>query len=300
VSGEDQDGDPTGSGGIDLDREVALVYGGSLDGFVTRRDDLAKRLKAAGQAGEATTVKAMRKPRVQAWALDALAVADPSETERLAGAVAALAEAQAGTGDVRQAASQLRVVVGEVAAGATRLAGEAGQKVDATTLVPALLVIAGEPEALAALRAGRLVDIPTASGMGLLAAPPPGAPAPALLAVPDAATPSATPSGGEVELKVDDKAVAAARRRLESAEDAADDARAEAEAADEDTRVAEGDAEAADERLRQAETDVREARARLRDAQKVGRAAAQRRRETERALARARAALDGLLHNPDA
>jgi hypothetical protein len=281
VSGEDG-----GNSGIDLDAEVGQVYGGSLDGFVSRRDDLVKRLKGAGRADDAAAVKAMRKPRLQAWALDALAVSDPSETERFAGAIAAMADAQSGKGDIRQATTQLRTVVGEVATGATRLAAEAGQKVDTSTLVPALLVIAGEPDALAALRAGRLVDIPTASGMGLLAAAPPGASAPTLRAVPDVAPSPAKP--------VDHKAVAAARQRLESAEDAAEDARAEAEAADEDTRSAETDADAADERLRQAEADVRDAKSHLRDAQKVSRTAAQRRRETERALARARAALDAL------
>jgi hypothetical protein len=198
-----------------------------------------------------------------------------------------MTEAQSGTGDVRQATTQLRTVVGEVAAGATRLAAEAGQKIDTTMLVPALLVIAGEPDALAALRAGRLVDIPTASGMGLMAAPPPGATAPALRAVPDVATTPAEPA--------DDKAIAAARRRMESAEDAAEDARAEAESADDDSQAAESDAQDADERLHQAEADVREAKSRLRDAQKVSRTAAQRRRETERTLARAKAAYDALV-----
>jgi hypothetical protein len=286
----DEDGKGTGDDGLDVDHEVGQMYGGPLDGFVKRRDDLVKRLKSAGRADEAAVVKAMRKPRVQAWALDALAVSDPSETERLAGAIAAMAEAQSGTGDVRQATTQLRTVVGEVAAGATRLAAEAGQKIDPTMLVPALLVIAGEPDALAALRAGRLVDVPTASGMGLMAAPPPGATAPTLRAVPDAATTQAKPAE-----PADDKAIAAARRRMESAEDAADDARAEAEAADEDTQAAESDADAAEERLHQAEADVREAKSRLRDAQKASRTAAQRRRETERALARAKAAYEALV-----
>jgi hypothetical protein len=232
-------------------------------------------------------VKALRKPRVNAWALDALAVADPAEAERLAGAVATLAEAQAGRGgDVRQATAQLRTVVNEVAAEAARRAAEAGHNVDAANLVPALLVVAGEPQALAELRSGRLVDIPTASGMGLLAAPPPGAKAGQLYAVPDLEPEDAPP--------VDDKALATARRRLDEAEAAMDAAQAEADTADDAVRDATSDAEAADERLRQAERDVRDARSVLREAQRDARAVAQRLRETERATARARAALEAL------
>jgi hypothetical protein len=271
----------------DLDRAIAEVYGGPLDGFVTRRDALVKQLRAAGRADDAGRAKALRKPRVNAWALDALAHAEPDAAERLAGAVATLAEAQAGPGgEVRQASTQLRAVVNEVAAGAARVAAEAGHKIEAANLVPALLTVAGEPEALAELRAGRLVDIPTASGMGLLAAAPPGAKAGQLYAVPDLPADEPPP---------DDRAVAAARRKLDDAETAMDAAQAEADAADDAVRAATSDAEAADEQLRQAEQDVRTARSTLRDTQRDARTASQHLRETERAATRARAALDALL-----
>ena len=272
----------------DLDQAIAEVYGGALDGFVGRRDALVKQLRAAGRTEDAATVKALRKPRVNAWALDALAVAEPGEAERLAGAVATMAEAQAGPGgDVRQATAQLRAVVNELAASAARRAAEAGHKVDAADLVPALLVVAGEPHALAELRAGRLVDIPTASGMGLLAAPPPGAKAGQLYAVPDLA-PDDAPA-------VDDAVVAAARRKLDDAEAAMDAAQAEADTADDAVRDANAEAETAEDRLRQAEQDVRAARSTLRDAQRDARTAAQHLRETERATTRSRAALEALI-----
>ncbi|HEV7757496.1 MAG TPA: hypothetical protein VGO78_00845 [Acidimicrobiales bacterium] len=275
----------------DLGRAIGAVYGGALDGFVARRDALVKQLRAAKRTDDAGTVKALRKPRVNAWALDALALAQPDETERLASAVATMAEAQSGRGgDVRQATAQLRAVVNEVAAAATRLAAEAGHKIDQANLVPALLVVVGETEALAELRAGRLVDIPTASGMGLLAAAPPGARAASLYAVPD--LPADDADGAP---PVDAKAVAAAQRKLDDAESTMDTAQAVADTADDAVRDAEGDAEAAEDRLRQAEEDVRDARTTLREAQRDARTAAQRRRETERATARARAALDALL-----
>jgi hypothetical protein len=255
---------------------------------VARRDGLVKQLRAAERSEEAGAVKALRKPRVSAWALDALAVAEPGEAERLAGAVATIAEAQSGPGgNVRQATAQLRAVVNELAASAARLAAEAGHKVDAADLVPALLVVAGEPQALAELRAGRLVDIPTASGMGLLAPPPPGAKAGQLYAVPDLEDDEAP--------AVDDQVVAAARRKLDDAEAAMDAAQAEADTADDAVRDANAEAEAAEDRLRQAEQDVRAARSTLRDAQRDARTAAQRLRETERATTRARAALDALV-----
>jgi len=271
----------------DLDRAIAEVYGGPLDEFVARRAALVKHLRSAGRADDAGRVKVLRKPRVNAWALDALALAEPGTGDRLAGAVATLAEAQAGPGgEVRQATTQLRAVVNEVAAGAARVAAEAGHKIEAANLVPALLTVAGEPEALAELRAGRLVDIPTASGMGLLAPAPPGAKAGQLYAVPDLPPDEPPP---------DDRAVTAARRKLDDAETATDAAQAESDAADDAVRAATSDAEAAEEQLRRAEQDVRTTRATLRDAQRDARTASQHLRETERATTRARAALDALL-----
>jgi hypothetical protein len=278
---------------LDVEQAVAEVYGGPLDGFVARRDALVKQLRAAGRADDAGRVKALRKPRLNAWALDALATADPSEAERLASAVAALAEAQSGRGEVRPATTQLRTVVNEFAAGAARQAAEAGHTVDPSNLVPALLVVAGEPEALADLRAGRLVDIPTASGMGLLAVAPPGASAEVTLrAVPDLAP--GGPRGEGPERPADRKAVAAAQRRLDDAEATVDSARSEVETAEAAVGDATADAEAAEERLRQAESDVREARTQVRETQRAARTAGQHLREAERAAARARAALDAL------
>jgi hypothetical protein len=275
---------------LDVEQAIAEVYGGPLDGFVARRDALVKQLRAAGRADDAGRVKALRKPRLNAWALDALATADPSEAERLASAVAALAEAQSGRGEVRPATTQLRTVVNELAAGAARQAAEAGHTVDPSNLVPALLVVAGEPEALADLRAGRLVDIPTASGMGLLAVAPPGASAEVTLrAVSDLAHEGTGP-----ERPADRKAVAAARRRLDDAEATVDRARSEVETAEAAVSEATADAEAAEERLRQAESDVREARTQVRETQRTARTAGQHLREAERAAARARAALDAL------
>jgi hypothetical protein len=271
----------------DLDRAIGEVYGGPLDGFVARRDALVKQLRAAGRSDDAGTVKALRKPRINAWALDALVLAEPTEADRLASAVATMAEAQSGPGgDVRQATAQLRSVVNEMAADAARRAADAGHKVEAAGLVPALLTVAGEPQALADLRTARLVDIPAASGMGLLAAAPPGARAAQLYAVPDLAAD---------EPEVDDAQVAAARRKLDDAEAAMDAAQAEADTADDTVREANAGAEAAEDRLRAAEQEVRDARTTLRDAQRDARGAAQRLREAERAATRARAALDALV-----
>ena len=43
----------------DLDRAIAEVYGGPLDGFVARRDALVKQLRAAKRADDAGRVKAV-------------------------------------------------------------------------------------------------------------------------------------------------------------------------------------------------------------------------------------------------
>jgi hypothetical protein len=150
----------------DLDAAVAQLYGGAPDAFVATRKRLAGALRADGRRDEAAAVAKLRKPSRLAWALDAAVAADPSLGGRLAAAARAVADAQEGGGDVRGAIAELRATIDAVADAARRAAGAGGHPVDRTMLTPGLLAIVGEPAALEALEAGRLVDVPSGGGFG--------------------------------------------------------------------------------------------------------------------------------------
>ena len=58
---------------IDIDAAVDALYADEPDGFIAARDDLARRLRAAGRREDAATVKALRRPTVAAWAVNRVA-----------------------------------------------------------------------------------------------------------------------------------------------------------------------------------------------------------------------------------
>jgi len=58
---------------VDLDAELDRLYGLPLEEFTKARNDLAARLKKAGETEAAAEVKALAKPSVPAWAVNQLA-----------------------------------------------------------------------------------------------------------------------------------------------------------------------------------------------------------------------------------
>ena len=66
--------------GIDLDASVAALFAGPPDEFVAGRDALVRALRAAGRTDETAGVKALRKPKAVARALNAGAAADPARS----------------------------------------------------------------------------------------------------------------------------------------------------------------------------------------------------------------------------
>jgi Bacterial capsule synthesis protein PGA_cap len=57
----------------DLEQELDRLYSLPLDDFTDARNDLARRLRKAGQRPAAEAVAALRKPPVPAWAINQLA-----------------------------------------------------------------------------------------------------------------------------------------------------------------------------------------------------------------------------------
>jgi hypothetical protein len=271
--------------GDDLEGSIAAVYRGPLEEFVARRDALVKELRAASRRDDADTVKRLRKPTRTAWALDAAALDDPVTVETLVDRVATMVEAQSGQGDLRQAADQLRRAVHDYAAAAARAATDAGHPVDPSLLAPAVMAVIGSVDQFEALRAGRLVDVPTGGGLDLLTGTLP-------MPRPSGARPVPVPA--EPEPAPDSTAVATARQALAQADAAESTARDRAEAADRAAAAAEAESEAAEERLRQAEQDARDVRRELRQAQQEAKAARQQLRDKTAAAAKARARLTRL------
>lgn len=158
-------GDPDTDLPDDLDAAIAELYGGPLSSFVPGRDALARALRAAQRPDDARAVRALRKPRVLAWALDSARLADPDAVEKVVSAAEAVAAAPAGT-EMRAALATLREAQHDLVDRGVRVAEDHGQRVGRAELGLALGSVVASPEALAALRAGRLVDMPHGGGFG--------------------------------------------------------------------------------------------------------------------------------------
>ena len=66
----------------ELEPRIDALYALPLERFTPERDALAKDLAADGDRAGAARVKALRKPVVAAWAVNALAREDPTVSER--------------------------------------------------------------------------------------------------------------------------------------------------------------------------------------------------------------------------
>jgi hypothetical protein len=283
----------------DLDAAIGAIYGGPLDEFVTARDGLARQLRAAGRRDDATAVRKLVKPRRLAWALDAAVLADRARFEAVDAAVEALAHAHSGT-DVREATNALRAAARSLAdAASERAAASGGAALDQSELVPAVLAVVADPEALATLRAGRLVDVPSAGAFGAFAPGPARAAPPSRRkrdadvgtvspAAPESPPSSVRPAAGRNratarEVKAAERAAAQAESRYETARARAEDAAAAAE-------LAAAELAAAEDRRRSAQREVEAARERLDEARRDARRAATEAQEAEDAAREARSA----------
>jgi hypothetical protein len=283
--------DPT-----DIETALRAVYQGPFEEFVSRRDALAKELRAAKRRDDADRVKALRKPSRTAWVLDTAVHEEPAAIEQLVQAITAAQTVQSGA-DLRAAMETIRAAVRAVAAVGARVAIRAGQPVDASVLVTALHAVIGETKAFDDLRAGRLIDVPDGGGLDILAAlptlapPPPRPPSPQALPEPPAspARPNAEADQQSAVREAELAAAAAARADLRRAETVLTEARKQSERGERLVRDAESQLAAAEQALSRAES---EARARLGDVERTRRdadAAAARVRDAERAVAEARA-----------
>ena len=245
-----------------VDEAADTLYGLTPGDFTRARDERAKELRGDGEREAANAVKALRRPTVAAWALNQLSRRRRKDLDELLSAGEGLRAAQeellAG-GDrsaFQEAAARERDLVAKLAADATTLASEAGErgggleKKVAETLHAAAL----DEETAEELRAGRLIrEREAIGGFGAAA----GAPA---AARPARASKKRPPKrSSKPESRPDRHALTAARtderhagRELEAAERALKHAQERAEAAEAAAREAGERARTTAERLKEA------------------------------------------------
>jgi hypothetical protein len=256
----------------DRDAQADALYALPLDEFTAARDELARRLRRAGERDGAAEVKRLRKPSVAAWALNQVRRNDPGRADELLEAGRRLREAQerllAGGGrePLQEAAGEERRLVGELAREAERELSAAGRPVtEAVTerLRATLHAVASDPEAREGLAAGRLVRDHEASGLGPLAAGPAGRigedrgrpPSKAAGARREATSAPQRKAGGAIQRRarrLEERLERARARRRELEEGSAEAGRRLSEARREAARAAAAleKAEAAEERAR--------------------------------------------------
>jgi len=282
----------------ELETAVVAVYRGPLEEFISRRDALAKELRAAKRREDADRVKALRKPSRTAWVLDNIVHEDPLVLDQLTAAIGAAQTVHSGA-DLRAALDNVRTAIRDVAAAGARVAIRAGQPIDASALVTAVHAVIGETSAFNDLRAGRLVEVPAGGGLDILSAitisvPSPPSVAPSQpIAAPIPAPPNAAPSAEsarQAEQKAA-RAIAAARADLQRAEASLATAREQSDRAAQSVRETQATLDAAEQALSHAQSEAQARRIDVDRARRDAETAATQVREAERAVAAARARL---------
>jgi hypothetical protein len=245
----------------DLEAEIDRLYGLPLEEFTTARNDLAKRLRRAGQREAADAVAKLSKPPVVVWAANQLARRRSAETEALVTAGERLRDAQkvalaGGGGDELRAATAaeraaVRALVRHLSDVVGPRAATLGERVTAL-----LHATAADDAARRLLQQGRLQEELEASGFGLV---------PDVPRRPVSQHERAAPAREDRREAVERAraAVQAAKADVREARAAAVTARKEAERAQREAEKAAAVADEADERVRAAEAELAAADASL-------------------------------------
>jgi hypothetical protein len=255
------------------------------DEFVAARNQLAKQIKADGDADTAKQVAALRRGSWTDWALNAVADADPDLAQRYVDAAGSVRQIQSGDkGDLRQALRDLRQLTTDMTRAASEQLASRSHTPDLLELAERLSVVGGTDAASARLLSASLAaDVGTVDAAGDGAAdeaeddepyrPTKGArrttPAkrPASAGKPDR-EPDARSAGRSAVRPGDELG----RRRLEhavrDAQESVDDATTQLADADAELERAIGEVEAATEAVAEANAALNAARRRQIDAKR--------------------------------
>jgi hypothetical protein len=233
-----------------LEAELDTLFGLAPAEFTAARNDLVKRLKAAGQSEAAADVGALRKPTVPVWAVNQLAREEPKAVAALLSAGGKLRSAQEAAlggneeGDlVRQATAAEREALRALIQRARQLLANADMAASASVLErvsSTLRAAATDPAAGELVARGRLDEELDPAGFGALAGMK--------------ASPRRRPAPKRKEPTAAERREAERRRKLEErlaeldakARDAEKAARAAESAAETERRKADRAAEAAE------------------------------------------------------
>jgi hypothetical protein len=274
----------------DLDAEIDSLFQLSLAEFTGARNALAARLKKEGQAVDAERVKVLIKPPAPAWAVNQLYWEDPKSFDSLLAAGERVRRAQTGklkNADLRALLDEKKRLMTALLARASAILAADGHaaSVDMMRRVSTTL------EALAAWgerddvpKAGRLtadVEPPGFDSLAELMGGQKVEPAKVLLfrSPKPAEDPAAARARAREAVQAADKALRAARREAEQAEAALTKANARTAGVEQQKQELEARYSEAKEQARAAASEVKK------HAQTVA--------DAERALAKARATLDG-------
>jgi len=254
----------SGSGTDALEEALDEVYLGNFEGFVTRRNELAKLLRAQGSGEAAERVRALKKPSRVAWAVNQLSARDAALRDGLLDAGAALRRAherlvggEAGSADLRAIGEQERAAVGAALDALGVLASDAGVNLSPAALERArqtLHAVTLDEGVRRDFERGRLSSEHEATGLGGLSL---------------GAAPPVRKGGGKRSSGGKDRERLAARRRAEELEAA----EAEARELERSHRNAEEKAEAARRSAEEAQRDLKLATAALSEAESAASAA---------------------------
>jgi hypothetical protein len=245
--------------------------------FTPARDQLAREATEAGDREGAKAIKALRRPTVAAWAVNAAVHRQPELVAGLLETAARLRTAQrrAASGvaaqDFREASAERRRLVRLLTEEAQAVLAEAGRAADQHVAAAGRTfeTAASEESAAEAVRAGRLSkELSPSSGFDVIDA---------FAVIPGAAEP-------EPEAPKEDRATTAARRQLATARREIERQTRRAATAREELRSAEREASDADQAARALEHDLDRARRRADEAH----------RQVDRASAKAERAVRAL------
>jgi hypothetical protein len=201
----------------ELEAELDGLYALPPPEFTGARNDLARRLKQAGQDEAAGRIKALRKPTVPLWAVNQLARRHPQEIQALLDAGDRLRTAQeealrgGESSALREATAAERKLVRELTQRGDELLRDAGHGSSGERVAATLRAAALDPNGRELLVRGRLSEELEASGFGAFA----GMDVPAAAAKPKAPSPAAARRREQQLQKLRDEAE---RLRLEASE----------------------------------------------------------------------------------
>jgi hypothetical protein len=267
---------------VSPESRIAELYSSPLADFIRTRDALARELRSAGDREGASAIKSLRKPSRLAWALNRVANQAPQSVSALEAAVADIASAHGGKGDVRTAMAALRSAVREYATVAAEECRDAGFSLGIGDLSNAILAVLGSPGSYAEFRSGRLEDVPAAGGLDFLTSLPTG---------PKLAVSGTSRSAAS---HVDPAEAAAVRKQARRAAEALEAARAAAESAAAALSEAESELAAAQDRMRLAESEMKAAQQRREFARRAKEAKSVELREAEAVCQEAERRLEGV------